>query len=176
MEVKSAIAVAAVLAATSLGIPPATSAGPGGSDAALADALERVEVSLERGLAASSREGTPISAKYELLEDDDADELRISVYTTRGGSFAKVIIDCMTGKIAAVVPIAYGEELAAAERQSKAMAQAKRSLEAATVQAVSAHSGYRAMSARPDLQDGRPLAKVILVDGSVWKTVYETLD
>jgi hypothetical protein len=56
------------------------------------------------------------------------------------------------------------------------MAQAKRSLEAATVDAVKAHSGYRAVSAIPDLRDGHPVVKVILVNGSEWKTVYETLD
>ena len=56
------------------------------------------------------------------------------------------------------------------------MAQATRSLETATIQVVRAHNGYRAVSAIPDLKDGRPVVKVILVNDSEWKTVYETLD
>src|SRR4051812_18693115 len=109
---KSAIAVAtAVLAASCLGIPRAAFAESGASDAALADALKKAELPLERGLVASSREGMPISAKYELFEDDYADELRLIVYTMRdesGGTmkapaFAKVIVDYTTGKIDDVV-------------------------------------------------------------------------
>lgn len=189
---KNAIVVStAVLAATFLGMPSASFAEQGGSDAALARALEQAKLPLERGLAASSREGMPISAKYE-LEDDDADELQLSVYTMRGGSsdvdfetgdvkakdptFAEVIVDYKTGKVVKVVPIKDGEDLAAARIQSKAMAQAKRSLEAATAQAAKAHSGYRAASAMPDLKDGHPVVKVILVNGGEWKTVYETLE
>jgi hypothetical protein len=191
-KMKDAIAVAsAVLVATFLGMPPPTFAEQGESDVALARALMEPKLPLEAGLAASSHEGTPISAKYE-LEDDDADELQLSVYTMRKGStdvdidtgdvtvkdatFAEVIVDYTTGKISKVVPIKDGEDLAAAKNQSKAMAQAKRSLEAATVDAVKAHSGYRAVSAIPDLRDGHPVVKVILVNGSEWKTVYETLD
>ncbi len=184
-------AVAAVaLVATLLGMPLGTYAEQGGSDAALARALKDAKLPLERGLAASAREGTPISAKYEF--DEDGDELQLSVYTMRGGSgavgsetgqvaveepaFTEVIVDYTTGKIGKVVPIKDGEDLAAAKSQSRAMAQAKRSLEAATARAVSAHSGYRAVSAVPDLKDGHPVVKVILVDGGEWKTVYETLD
>lgn len=189
---KDAIVVAtAVLAAAFLGIPGPGFAEQGASDAALARALKQAELPLERGLAASSREGTPISAKYE-LEDGDADELQLSVYTMRAGSsdvdfetgdvtvkdaaFAEVIVDYKTGKIVKVVPIKDGEDLAAARIQSKAMAQAKRSLEAATAQAAKAHGGYRAVSAMPDLKDGHPVVKVILVSGGEWKTVYEMLD
>jgi hypothetical protein len=191
-KMKDAIAVAsAVLVATFLGMPPATYAEQGESDVALARALMEAKLPLEAGLAASSHEGTPISAKYE-LEDDDADELQLSVYTMWEGStdvdidtgdvtvkdatFAEVIVDYTTGKISKVVPIKDGEDLAAAKNQSKAMAQAKRSLEAVTVQAVRANSGYRAVSAIPDLRDGHPVVKVTLVNGSESKTVYETLD
>jgi hypothetical protein len=178
-KMKGAIVVAAaVLAATVLGVLPVTFAEQGANDDALARALKQAKLPLERGLAASSREGTPISAKYE-LEDDDADELQLSVYTMKIGSettFAEVIVDYTTGKIGKVVPIKGGEDLAAAKNQSKAMAQAKRSLEAATVQAVTGHGGYRAVSATPDLKDGHPVLKVILVNDSEWKTVFERLD
>jgi len=185
---KNAVVASAVLFATFFGMP--SFAEQGESDAALARALEQAKLPLERGLAASSREGIPISAKYE-LEDDDADELQLSVYTMQGGSsvdfetgdvkvrdatFAEVIVDYTTGKIGKVVPIKDGEDLAAARIQSKAMTQAKRSLEVATAHAVKTHSGYRAVSAIPDLKDGHPVAKVTLVNGGEWKTVYEKLD
>ena len=187
---KSAIAAAsAVLVSTFFGIP--AFAEQGASDAALAGALKQAKLPLESGLAASSQEGTPISAKYE-IEDDDADELQLSVYTMQDGpvdidsdtgdvtlkdpTFAEVIVDHTTGKIVKVVPIKDGEDLAAAKNQSKAIAQAGRSLEAAIAQAVKANGGYRAVSAIPDLKDGHPVAKVTLVNGGEWKTVYEKLD
>ena len=181
----------AVLAVAFLGMPAVTFAEQGGSDGTLGRALKQVELPLERGLAASTREGIPISAKYE-LEDDDADELQLSVYTMQGGTvdidfatgdvtlkdatFFEVIVDHATGKIGKVVPIKNGEDLAAAKHQSKVMALAKRSLEAATVQVVRTNSGYRAVSAMPDVKDGHPVVKVILINGVDWKTVYESLD
>ena len=181
----------AILVAAFLGMAITSRAGEGATDASLAQALKQAQLPLERGLAASMREGKPISAKYE-LEDDDADELQLSVYTMKeanpnidfetgdvtGGSpsFAEVIVDYTTAKIVKVVPIKDGEDLVAARNQSKAMANAKRSLEAATARAVSAHAGYRAVSATPDLKDGHPVVKVVLLGGSDWMTVYETLD
>jgi hypothetical protein len=186
---KGVISIAsAVLGATFFGMPSVTFAEEGKSDAALAGALKQAKLPLERGLAASSGEGIPISAKYELEEG----ALQLSVYTMRDGSididpdtgdvwpkeptFAEVIVDHATGKIGKVVPIKDKEDLAAARNESKAMAQAKRSLEAATVQAVRTHNGYRAVSAMPDIKEGHPVAKVILVNGGEWETVYERLD
>jgi hypothetical protein len=189
---KSAFDVAgAVLVAAFLAIPTIIFAEQGKSDGMLLRALKQAELPLERGLAASTREGIPISAKYE-LEDDDGDELQLSVYTMQGGTidinyfngdvtvkdvtYFEVIVDHMTGNIAKVVPIKDGEDLAEAKHQSKVMAQAKRSLETATLQAVKGNLGYRAVSATPDLKDGRPVVKVMLVNGVDLKTVYETLD
>jgi hypothetical protein len=188
---KAAIAaVGAVLIAFACALPAAE---PGDkAEPALRRALQSAPLPLEHGLAASLREGIPISAKYE-LEDDGADELQLSVYTMKDGdsfnvdletgditmkdpTFAEVIVDYRTGKIARVLPIKDGGDLAAAKDQRKAMAQAKRSLEAATVQAVTAQSGYRAVSAMPELKDGHPVVAVLLVNGSKWKTVYQTLD
>ena len=146
------------------------------ANVALANALKQGDLPLEQGLAMSSREGKAISAKYE-LEDDDADELQLSIYTEpKDGTFSEVIIDYGTGKIAKVTPITEGDDLAAAKSQSEVMAQAKRSLEAATVEAVRAQVGYRAVSVMPDLRDGHPVAKVTLVSGTQWKTVNETLE
>jgi hypothetical protein len=167
--------------ATLLGIPVTTvAADEQGAEAnvALATALKLAELPLERALAISSREGKAISAKYE-LEDDDADELQLSIYTMQDGAqgtFAEVIIDYATGKIAKVSPITEGEDLAAAKSQGKVMEQAKRSLEDAIAKAVRDLSGYRAVSAIPAFRDGHPVAKVTLVNGTQWKTVYETLE
>src|SRR5262244_101912 len=46
--------------------------------------------------ASDTKEGTPISAKYEL----DEGKLQLSVYTKKADSFAEVIVDHKTGKVA----------------------------------------------------------------------------
>jgi hypothetical protein len=189
---KSAMAVAGtLLVATVLGLTSPAFAEQGAGNPPLAQALQLTPFPLERGIAASSREGTPISAKYE-TDDDDGDEIQLSVYTMKGGgvivdpatgdvtmenaAFAEVIVDYKTGAIEKVVPITGGEDLADARSQSKAMALTRRSLEAATTEAVKANGGFRAVSATPALADGHPVAKVILINGKEWKTVYEKLD
>ena len=189
---KSAFAVAGMLfGVTVLGVPSVTSAEQGAGSPPLAQALQLTPFPLERGIAASSREGTPISAKYE-TEDDDGDEIQLSVYTMKAGAvivdpatgdvtmenaaFAEVIVDYKTGAVEKVVPITGGEDLADARTQSKAMALTRRSLETATTEAVKANGGFRAVSATPALADGHPVAKVVLIKGEDWKTVYEKLD
>lgn len=181
----SAAAIAVALTAVQF----AASAEKGEGDRELAGALAQAKLPLEHGIAASAREGVPISAKYET--EDDGDELQLSVYTMKGGydvdyetgdvkptqaSFSEVIVDYSTGNISKVIPIRDGEDLAAARSQSRAMAQAARSLESATAHAVSANQGYRAVSATPALESGRPVAKVLLLGGSEWRTVDEKLD
>src|SRR5215471_5627260 len=106
----SAAALIAALAAFQF----AASAERGDSE--LAAALVQAKLPLEHGIAASAREGVPISAKYET--EDDGDELQLSVYTMRGGydvdfetgdvkpaqaSFSEVIVDYSTGKISKVI-------------------------------------------------------------------------
>ena len=190
---KTRIAVALAVAAVLAG-PIVIYAEQGKSEQALSRAVGQAQLPLERGIAASAGQGTPISAKYE-FDDDDDDELQLSVYTMKGdpsqgfsvdfetgdvrardGAFAEVIVDHATGKIGKVVPIQDGEDLASATSQSKAMALAKRSLEAATASAVSANRGYRAVSAMPAVKDGRPVAEIGLTDGRTRKTVFERLD
>lgn len=140
--------------------------------AALAKALPAGKVSLASGLAASAREGKPISGKYE-VEDG---KLQLSVYTVKGDRFSEVIVDHTTGKIAKVEPITKGEDLTAAKAQTEAMAKAKRSLSAAVADATKANKGFRAVSAYPTLKDGHPVADVTLVKGTEWKTESEKLD
>src|SRR6266705_1144954 len=92
--------------------------------AELAKALKDAKVSLQSGLQASAREGTPISVKYELEEG----KLQLSVYTMKGDKFFEVVVDHKTGKVVKTEPITSGDDLAAAKKQAEAMAKTKRSL------------------------------------------------
>src|ERR1700724_4906195 len=62
---------------------------------ALAAALKDATATLQGGLKASEREGTPISAKFE-IEDG---KLQLSVYTMKGDKFSEVIVDHKSGAI-----------------------------------------------------------------------------
>src|SRR5213592_4561435 len=79
--------------------------------AALAAAMKDATATLQGGLKASEREGTPISAKFE-IEDG---KLQLSVYTMKGDKFFEVVVDHQNGKVAKTEPIAGGDDLAAAK-------------------------------------------------------------
>ena len=140
--------------------------------AAVAKALKDAKVSLQQGLTASQREGTPISGKFEM----EHEKLQLSVYTMKGGKFSEVIVDHATGKVAKVEAITEGEDLTAAQAERAAMAKAKKTLRAAVDAAVKANAGSRAISAVPELKDGHPVATVTLAKGDVVTTVSEKLD
>jgi hypothetical protein len=144
---------------------------------ALARALVGAWLPLESGLVLSSTLGTPISAKYE-LEDG---VLQLSVYTLKadtssGDSFSEVIVDFSAGMISRSDALTDGEDLSAAQSQKAAMAVAKRSLGAATADAVNTNPGYRAVSATPSLNGGHPVVEVILLRGTDWKVLSAPLD
>src|SRR5262245_3887118 len=143
---------------------------------ALSRALPGAWLPLESGLAVSAREGTPLSAKYEI----DDGEFQLSVYTLKrnasGDAFAEVIVDYNAGIVTKVIAITDGGDLAAAQAQKAALVTAKRSLADATTSAVKAHAGYRAVSAMPTLDGGRPVAEITLARGDDWKVVTERLD
>src|SRR2546427_22064 len=115
--------------------------------AELAKALKDAKIPLQQGLKASVKEGTPISAKYEV----EHDKLQLSVYTMKSDKFSEVIVDHKTGKIAKAEPITHDADLAAAKAQSEAMAKAKRTLDAAASEAVKENKGYRVVSVFPAL-------------------------
>src|SRR5262245_9942722 len=96
-------------------------------DAQLANALKGAAFPLERGLTASAKQGTPMSAKYEMEEG----KRQLSVYTMKGDTFSEVIVDHKTGKVAKTEAITQGDDLTHAKAQSEAMGKAKRSLAAA---------------------------------------------
>src|SRR3989449_3545061 len=140
--------------------------------AELAKALKDAKISLQRGLTASAKEGKPISAKYEV----EHGKLQLSVYTMKGDTFSEVIVDHKTGKVAKAEAITGGDDLTAAKAQREAIGKAKRTLDGAAFEGVEENKGYRAVSVMPALKDGHPVADVMLVKGTEWKTVSEKLD
>src|SRR5512139_465601 len=127
-----------------------------GTSAQLIQRLQGGTVPLEAGIAASQREGTPISGKFE-VEDG---KLQLSVYTQKGQAFEEVVLDPKTGTIAEVHLITEGEDLTAARSQADAMAKANRTLLAVVEDAVRTHPGARAVSAYPGMKDGHPTVAV----------------
>src|SRR5262245_30270050 len=140
--------------------------------AALAKAMKEAKVSLQNGLAASAKEGTPVSAKYEV----EHDKLQLSDYTMKGDKFGETIVYHNNGKVAKRDPTTEGDDLTAAKVQAEAMAKAKRTLADAVGRAVKANAGYRAISVTPAVSEGHPVAEVVLLKGADWKTVSEMLD
>jgi hypothetical protein len=140
--------------------------------AALAAAMKDATATLQGGLKASEREGTPISAKFE-IEDG---KLQLSVYTMKGNDFMEVVADPKTGTIAKAEKITDSDDLKAASSQKAAMAKAKVPLLAATETAVKANTGSQAVSIFPELKNGQATAEVTLLQGTTFKKVTEKLD
>ena len=174
-RITNAVVVSTLVMAGVLAAQAGTDSVNGQSN--LTRALQGVWLPLESGLVASAREGTPLSAKYEI--DDGA--FQLSVYTAKTGSssdeaFMEVIVDYSSGVVLRAEAISDGGDLAAAKGQKAAMDLAKRSLAEVTAAAVKANAGYRAVSAMPSLDNGRPVAEVTLVRGDDWRVVIERLD
>jgi hypothetical protein len=150
--------------------PPAWAEG--GDPAALAAAMKDATGTLQGGIKASERDGTPISAKFE-IEDG---KLQLSVYTMKGDDFMEVVGDPKTGVIAKAEKITDAGDLKAASSQKAAMARAKVPLLTATETAVKANAGSRAVSIYPQLQNGNATAEVTLLQGTTFKKVTEKLD
>jgi len=143
-----------------------------GESAALAAAMKDASATLQGGLKASEREGTPISAKFE-IEDG---KLQLSVYTIKGDGFMEVVADPKTGTIAKAEKITDAGDLKAAAAQKAAMAKAKVPLLTATETAVKANAGFRAVSIYPGLKGGQATAEVTLLQGTTFRNVSEKLD
>jgi hypothetical protein len=168
------ITIVAVLAVVFAASPHSSLAQPSpvtGRDA-LARALQGAWMPLENGFVVSSTHGTPNSGKYEI----DDGTFQLSVCTFKADAFMEVIVDYDTGSVVRAEVITDGGDLAAARTQRAAIAAAQRSLGEATARAVKSHAGYRAVSALPSLDGGRPVVEVILLNGSDWKVVSEPLD
>ena len=139
---------------------------------ALIKMLGDAKISLQQGLVASEQQGQPISAKFEV----DDGKLQLSVYTSKEGKFFEVLINYVTGKVLKVEPITEGEDLAAANLQTAAMATAKTTLKEAVDKAAAQSANARVVSAVPSLKDGHPVVSVALLDGEQIRTVQQPLD
>jgi len=138
---------------------------------ALAVALKDTKVSLADGLKAAEKNGTPISAKFE-VEDG---KLQLSVYTMKGDKFAEVIVDHKTGKVTKTEPITDGDDLTAAKKQAEAMAKTKRSLRDVVAKVEKANAGYKAVSVWADMETSGAKADVNLLKGTESKHVEDKL-
>jgi len=143
-----------------------------GDPAALAAALIDTTATLQGALKASEREGTPISAKFEIGDG----KLQLSVYTIKGDGFMEVVADPETGTIIEAETIRDADDLKAAAAQKAAMAKATVPLLTATETAVKTNPGSQAVSIYPQLQNGNATAEVTLLQGTTFKKVAEKLD
>jgi hypothetical protein len=135
--------------------------------AELAPAVAGAKVTLEQGLAASKKNGKPVSAKFEI----ENGKPQLSVYTIKDGSkYFEVIVDQTSGEIAKAEPITGGDDLTEAKKQNDGMFRATRELREAVKEAKKDNPGYLAVSVWPDMKDGHSLATVTLVKGNDWKT------
>jgi hypothetical protein len=100
--------------------------------AAVVRKLPQARVSLDQALKTSEREGSPISAEYD-VEDGD---LQISVYTKQDEQFSEIIIDPKSGSIKSAKPLSNPKEINEAQAQSAALSKAKLPLMAALGAAV----------------------------------------
>ena len=94
----------------------------------------------------------------------------------KGDRFSELIVDHASGAAANDAWITDAHDMKAAQAQATAMAKAKVTLDVATANAVQGHPGYRAVSAVPALEDGRPVAVVTLMKGEEVKKTTEKLD
>jgi hypothetical protein len=74
-----------------------------------------------------------------------------------------------------VEPITSGEDYTAATAQRAAMAKATKALRAAVTAALTAHPGAQAVSVTPQVQGGKAVAEVTLVEKGAMTTVSEPL-
>lgn len=140
--------------------------------AELATAVSGAKVTLEQGLAASKKNGKPISGKFEI----ENGKPQLSVYTVRDGSkYFEVIVDDGSGEIAKAEPISGGDDLTEAKKQNDGLFRATRELREAVKEAKHDNPGYLAVSVLPEMKDNHSLANVLLVKGSDWKTVVVDL-
>src|SRR5262245_40990745 len=108
---RSRIAIAVVVSTLLMGSALAVQAETGSANdrGNLTRSLQGAWLPLESGLAVSTREGTPLSAKYEI--DDGA--FQLSVYTSKarpssGDAFMEVIVDYSSGVVLRVEAISDG--------------------------------------------------------------------
>jgi hypothetical protein len=141
-------------------------------DPALRAAIADVATTLQKGLAASERNGKPISAKFEISDG----KIQLSIYNATTDGFVETVLDPKTGAVIEAEPITDADDLADAKAQKAAMEKASVSLLAATDTAVKKNAETRAVSITPGLQNGQPVAQVKLQGAKDLVTVSEPLN
>jgi hypothetical protein len=164
--------------AVTLWVLPAGAAMSDKEKADLAPVVGGAKVTLEEALAASKKNGKPVSAKFEI----ENGKPQLSVYTVKEGSkYFEVIVDQTSGEIAKADPISGGEDLTEAKKQNDGMFRATRELREAVKEAKHDNPGYNAVSVSSEMKDNHSVATVLLVKDNDWKTavidltVYKTL-
>ena len=133
----------------------------------LAPAVSGSKVTLEQGLAASKKNGKPVSAKFEI----ENGKPQLSVYTVKDGSkYFEVIVDQTSGEIAKADPITGSDDLTEAKKQNDGMFRATRELREAVKEAKRDNPGYSAVSVWSEMKDNHSVATVTLVKENDWKT------
>jgi hypothetical protein len=133
----------------------------------LAPVVSGSKVTLEQGLAASKKNGKPVSAKFEI----ENGKPQLSVYTIKDGSkYFEVIVDQTSGEIAKADPITGGDDLSEAKKQNDGMFRATRELREAVKEAKRDNPGYNAVSVWSEMKDNHSVATVTLVKDNDWKT------
>jgi hypothetical protein len=151
---------------------PAVAAMSDKEKAELAPVVSGSKVTLEQGLAASKKNGKPVSAKFE-VENGKA---QLSVYTIKEGSkYFEVIVDQTSGEIAKTEPITGGDDLTAAKKQSDGMFRATREIREAVKEAKRDNPGYNAVSVWSEMKENHSVATVTLVKDNDWKTAVVDL-
>jgi hypothetical protein len=138
----------------------------------LATAVSGAKVTLEQGLLVSKKNGKPVSAKFEI----ENGKPQLSVYIVKDGSkYSEVIVDQTSGEIAKAEPIAGGDDLTEAKKQSDGLFRATREIREAVKEAKHDNPGYLAVSVWPEMKDGHSMANVLLVKENDWKTAVVDL-
>jgi hypothetical protein len=140
--------------------------------AELATAVSGAKVTLEQGLMVSKKNGKPVSAKFEI----ENGKPQLSIYIVKDGSkYSEVIVDHTSGEIAKAEPIAGGDDLTEAKKQSDGLFRATREIREAVKEAKHDNPGYLAVSVWPEMKDGHSMANVLLVKDNDWKTAVVDL-
>jgi hypothetical protein len=140
-------------------------------DPALRAAIADAATTLQKGLATSEQNGKPISAKFEMSDG----KAQISIYNATSDGFVETVIDPKTGAAIEAEQITDEGDLADAKVQKAATEKATVSLLAATDKAVKENANTKAVSIYPELQNGRPVAKIKLQGAKDLVTVTEPL-
>ena len=127
---------------------------------------------LQVAIAASERQGIPISAKFAMSDSD----IHLSVYTATANGLVETVLNPKTGTVSSAQPITDAEDLADARVQKAAMEKATVSLRTATERAIAENADSRAVSAVPQLRNGHVIARVKLQRSSDSITVSEPLN